>query len=106
MAGLTHAREMEFVRGASLVAVCSRSEPNVRSFARECGVPRWYTDYRELVNDPDVDVVNVLVPTGQHAEVTIAASNAGKHALVEKPLEINLARADEMLRVCRWNGTK
>jgi UDP-N-acetyl-2-amino-2-deoxyglucuronate dehydrogenase len=106
MAGLTHAREMAFVEGGELVAVCSRSEAKVKSFAREFGVPRWYTDFRELVKDPDVDVVNVLVPTGQHGEVAIAASNAGKHVLVEKPLEINLARADEMLRVCRRNGTK
>jgi UDP-N-acetyl-2-amino-2-deoxyglucuronate dehydrogenase len=59
-----------------------------------------------LLKDPDVAVVNVLVPTGQHGEVTIAASRAGKHVLVEKPLEINLERADEMIRECRKNGTK
>lgn len=106
MAGLTHAREMPYVNGGELVAVCSRSEEKVRAFAREFGIPRWYTDYRELVKDPSVDVVNVLVPTGQHGEVAIAASNAGKHVLVEKPLEINLERADEMLRVVRRNGTK
>jgi UDP-N-acetyl-2-amino-2-deoxyglucuronate dehydrogenase len=106
MAGLTHAREMEFVSGGEIVAVCSRSEERVRQFAREFGVPSWYVDYREVLKNPDVDVVNVLVPTGQHAEVTIAASQAGKHVLVEKPLEINLARADEMIAVCRANGTK
>src|SRR5262249_12098435 len=100
MAGLTHVRELPFVQGAELVAVCSRTEERVRSFARELGVPRWYTDYRQLVKDPDVDVVNVLVPTGLHGELTIAASNAGKHVLVEKPLEINLERADDVVRVC------
>lgn len=106
MAGLTHAKEMQFVEGGSLVAVCSRNEQNVRQFASAHGVPRWYTDYRELLKDPDVDVVNVLIPTGQHGELTIAASRAGKHVLVEKPLEINLERADEMIRECRRNGTK
>jgi len=106
MAGLTHAREMRFVNGAELVAVCSRTESRVRQFAQECGAARWYTDYRELVKDPEVDVVNVLVPTGQHADVAIAASNAGKHVVVEKPLEINLARADHLLKVCRANNTK
>ena len=103
MAGLTHARELRFVKEAELVAVCSRSRERVRQFAKEFGVPSWYTDYRELVKNPAIDVVNVLIPTGQHADVTIAASNAGKHVLVEKPLEINLQRADEMLRVCRAN---
>ncbi len=53
-----------------------------------------------------MDVINILVPTGHHAEFTIAASKAGKHVLVEKPLEVNLARADEMIRACRENGTK
>jgi UDP-N-acetyl-2-amino-2-deoxyglucuronate dehydrogenase len=106
MAGLTHARELPFVRDAELVAVCSRSEDRVRQFAREFAVPSWYTDYRELLKNPDVDVVNVLVPTGQHAEVTIAAAQAGKHVLVEKPLEINLERADEMIRMCMARKTK
>ena len=105
MAGLTHARELKFVKDAKLVAVCSRSEERVRQFAQEFGA-QWYTDYRALLKNPDVDVVNVLVPTGQHGEVTIAASNAGKHVLVEKPLEINLERADEMIRTCAANGTK
>jgi predicted dehydrogenase len=59
-----------------------------------------------LLKDDDVDVVNILVPTGLHAEFTIAASHAGKHVLVEKPLEVNLERSDEMIRVCRDNGTK
>jgi UDP-N-acetyl-2-amino-2-deoxyglucuronate dehydrogenase len=106
MAGIFHATELRHVRGGRLVAVCSRNEQRVRTFAEEYRVPRWYTDYHRLIEDPDVDVVCVLVPTGNHAEVTIAASNAGKHALVEKPLEINLERADEMIRVCHANGTK
>jgi UDP-N-acetyl-2-amino-2-deoxyglucuronate dehydrogenase len=106
MAGQTHARELAFVDDAELVAVCSRSEDRVRHFAQEFGAPFWCTDYRELFKNPEVDVVNVLVPTGQHAEVTIAASNAGRHVLVEKPLEINLERADQMIATCAANKTK
>jgi predicted dehydrogenase len=106
MAGGFHARELAFVEGAELVAVCSRNENNVRRFAEEHGVKTWATNYRELLDNDDVDVVCVLVPTGLHAELTIAASQAGKHVLVEKPLETTLAKADEMIRVCRDNGTK
>jgi UDP-N-acetyl-2-amino-2-deoxyglucuronate dehydrogenase len=106
MAGLTHAREMPFVNGGEIVAVCSRNEGNVRRFAREHGVPRWYTNYVDVLNDPDVDVVNVLTPTGYHGEMTVAAARAGKHVLVEKPIEINLARADAMIRECRQRRTK
>ena len=64
------------------------------------------SDYHDLIQDAEVDVVNVLLPTGQHRDVTVAASRAGKHVLVEKPLDINLERADEMIRVCRENNTK
>jgi UDP-N-acetyl-2-amino-2-deoxyglucuronate dehydrogenase len=106
MAGLAHAREMRFVRGGHVVAACSRSEARVRAFAQEFDIARWYTDYREVLKDPEVDVVCVLVPTGLHAEIAVAASQAGKHVLVEKPLETTLEKADELLRVCRQNGTK
>lgn len=106
MAGQTHARELAFVEGGELVAVCSRNEARVREFADTFNVPSWYTDYRELLKNPDVNVVSVLVPTGQHAEVAIAASNSGKHVLVEKPLEINLERADKIIATCAANKTK
>ena len=106
MAGQTHARELEFVEDAELVAVCSRNEARVREFADTFNVPFWYTDFRESLKNPTVDVVCVLVPTGQHAEVTIAASNSGKQVLVEKPLEINLERADKIIATCAANKTK
>ena len=106
MAGDFHAKELGFVKGGELVAVCCRNEENARQFAETHGAPHWHSDYRRLIENKDVDVVNVLVPTGLHAEVTVAASQAGKHVLVEKPLETNLAKADEMIRVCRANKTK
>ncbi len=106
MAGGFHAKELAFVDGAKLVAVCSRNEENVRRFADEYGVQRWATDYRDLLESDAVDVICVLTPTGSHREIVIAASEAGKHVLVEKPLETTLAKADDMIRVCRENGTK
>jgi len=106
MSGGFMAKELDFVDGGELVAVCSRNESNVREFARTHDAMHWFTDYRRLVEHDDVDVVVVSVPTGLHADVTIAASNAGKHALVEKPLETTLERADRMIGVCRANDTK
>lgn len=106
MSGDFMAKELNFVEGGELVAVCSRNEANVSGFARTHGAKHWFTDYRRLVEQEDVDVVVVSVPSGLHADVTIAASNAGKHALVEKPVEINLERADRMIGACRANNTK
>ncbi len=106
MAGLFHAKELRQVRGARLAAVCSRDPARLQTFAREWAAPRSYTHFSELCRDPDVDVVCVLTPTGTHLEVARAASEAGKHILVEKPLDVSLARADEMIHLCRRNRTK
>ena len=70
------------------------------------GAPKSYTHFSELCRDPELDVVCVLTPTGTHLEVARAASAAGKHVLIEKPLDVNLERADEMIRLCRANRTK
>jgi UDP-N-acetyl-2-amino-2-deoxyglucuronate dehydrogenase len=106
MAGGIHAAEFPFVRGAELVAACSRNETNLREFAAKFRVPETYTDYRELIDSPNVDVVIVLVPTGLHRDVAVYAARSGKHVIVEKPLDINLERADEIIWECQKAGTK
>ncbi len=106
MAGAIHAREFPFVEGAELVAVCSRDEAKLKKFANDFGVKQRYTDYRALVDSPHVDVVLVLLPTGLHREVALYASNAGKQLIIEKPLDVNLERADDILLACQRNGTK
>lgn len=106
MSGGFMAKELNHVNGGELVAVCSRNEANVRAFAQTHDAGHWFTDYRALVEHDDVDAVIVALPTGLHAEVTIAASDAGKHTLVEKPLDIDLERADQMIGTCRANNTK
>ena len=105
MAAGFHAQELRHVEGAKLVAVCSRDETKVRRFAEEHRAAAWYTDYHHLLDDDNVDVVCVLTPTGLHSEMTVAASRAGKHVLVDKPLETTLAKADEMIRKdAEWSG--
>ena len=106
MAGAIHAREFPFVEGAELVAVCSRDEEKLNKFADDFRVRHRYTDYRALVDSPEVDVVVVLLPTGLHREVALYASNAGKQLIIEKPLDVSLERADDILLTCRKNGTK
>ena len=106
MAGMTNAQELLHVDGGELVAVCSRREDTVREFARVHDVRNWYTDYEKLLADPRVDVVCVLSPSGLHRDMAVAAARAGKHVVVEKPLEINLRRADEIIAACKHEGVK
>jgi len=76
------------------------------TFAREFGVPRWYADWRELLNDDDIDAVYVATPVHLHAEQTIAAMEAGKHVLCEKPLALNVAECGQMIAARDRNKLK
>ena len=71
---------------AELTWVCSRGPERASAVAEAYAVPRWTTDYRELVSAPDVDAVLNLTPFSLHAEVTLAALEAGKHVYSEKPV--------------------
>ena len=106
MGGETHARELQALPDAELVAVYGRDAAKAERFATKFGVKRWYADYRHLLEDREVDVVNVLTPNGLHRDFAVAAAEAGKHVVVEKPLEITLDRADDIIRTCRARGVK
>jgi UDP-N-acetyl-2-amino-2-deoxyglucuronate dehydrogenase len=60
----------------------------------------------QLLARPDIDVVSVCVPSGNHAEVGIRVAEAGKHVVVEKPVEVTLEAADRLIEACRRNGVK
>jgi myo-inositol 2-dehydrogenase / D-chiro-inositol 1-dehydrogenase len=91
-----------WVRDAEVVAVASPH--NAGHFASERGIPRPYSDYRELVNDPEIDVVDIGIPNDLHCQVVLAAAKAGKHVIVEKPLCVTLEEADLMIEACQKAG--
>ena len=69
-----------------LVAISGRNEEAVANAARRYGYARWFTDWRDLVTDPEIGLFDNGGPNALHAEPTIAAAEAGKHVLCEKPL--------------------
>ncbi|GGA26350.1 Gfo/Idh/MocA family protein [Paenibacillus physcomitrellae] len=71
---------------AEVYAVCDLNEERANAAAAAFGAKKVYTDYRELVADPDIDAVSICTWNNTHAEISIAALQAGKHVLVEKPL--------------------
>jgi predicted dehydrogenase len=93
-----HARALSEVPGARLVGLVSRSLASARKMQEELNrdVP-LDTELSTALARPEVGAVIVTTPSGAHAEPAIAAARAGKHAVVEKPLEITTARCDEII---------
>jgi predicted dehydrogenase len=100
-----HARAIGDIPAAKLVAACARTTEKVERFAAEhdCAA---HTDYKDLLARDDIDVVTVCTPSGAHMEPAVAAAEAGKHAIVEKPLDITLERVDAILAAHQKAGTR
>lgn len=89
---------------ARLVAVADVNPERVQLFRHKFGIPSGYTDYQEMLGSTGVDAVLVLTPNYLHAPQTIAAANAGKHVLCQKPFALNLAEAEAMVAAARANN--
>lgn len=88
-----------------LVATYSSNDEKNQDFSNKyqtCG----YTSYTEFLNDPDLDVVSICTPSGTHLDFAKTAAEAGKHIVVEKPVEVSLERANTLIKSCQANGVK
>jgi 1,5-anhydro-D-fructose reductase (1,5-anhydro-D-mannitol-forming) len=89
---------------SGIVACAASSLARARTFADRFGVPRCHEDYRALVRDAEVDAVYVATPNDLHHPVVLAAADAGKHVLCEKPLALRVDEGRAMVEACRRAG--
>jgi predicted dehydrogenase len=87
-----------------LIAVNRADAARAETFASEFGAKRWHADWRELVVDPEVEAVYVATPVHLHAGQAVAAAEAGKHVLCEKPLALTVAECERMNAAAEANG--
>src|SRR6202171_5564143 len=87
-----------------VVAVASPTKGNAEAFARRHGISRSYHDYREMLRDPEIEMVSITAPNRLHAQMTIDAAGAGKHVVCEKTLCVTLEEADTMIYACEKAG--
>jgi predicted dehydrogenase len=87
-----------------LVAVARAKAEHAAAFAQEFGARRWYADWHALLADEEIQAVYLATPVYLHAEQTIAAAEAGKHVLCEKPMALSVSDCDRMIAACRANG--
>ena len=89
---------------AEAIAVASPTPGNASALAKKYEIPNVYTDYREMLKNPDIEMVTITAPNKLHAQMTIDIANAGKHVVCEKPLCMTLEEADEMIETCKKQG--
>jgi predicted dehydrogenase len=103
--GMHHCKAVSEARGARLVAVCDIDHERLEPAAAEYGV-KAYSDYTAMLQDDEIDVVNIATPSGMHADMAIEGVAAGKHLLIEKPVDVDLARIQRLRRVVGEAETK
>ena len=115
--GYTHFEGARDLRGAAVTAIATRDEKKLagdwtsiqgnfgpRGGHVDLSAVRKFRDYRELLADPDIDLVDICLPTDLHERVVLDSLAAGKHTLVEKPLSVDLPAADRMVAAARKAG--
>jgi UDP-N-acetyl-2-amino-2-deoxyglucuronate dehydrogenase len=94
-----HAKAISELRGSHLVACYARDAAKARAFAAQYGGTP-YDDLQTMLAHPGLDIVTICTPSGAHMEPGMAAARAGKHVLVEKPLEVTTNRCDRLIKEC------
>lgn len=86
--------------------IVGRNEAPLRQAAADFGWNEYCTDWREVVNRPDIDVVDIVTPPSTHAEIAIAAAEAGKHIFCEKPFTVTPEEAERVIEAVNRTGVK
>ncbi len=103
--GVRHGDVLSSMQDAQLMAVCDPVKEKADELAKRFGVKAYY-DYNEFLQDPSIEVVSICTPSGMHAAQTIAAANAKKHVICEKPMALSLEDCDAMISECAKNNVR
>lgn len=91
---------------AQCIACCDIIEARAETAAQKYNIPTWTTSYKEMLQNPEIDLISICTPSGLHPQHGIQAAKAGKHVLTEKPMACRLAEADELIKACDDAGVK
>ena len=101
--GKTHAQVIESLADAKLAAIATRTPEKARMAGEKNGCA-FYTDYREMLKRDDIDIVTICTPAVLHLPMALDAASAGKHCIVEKPIEINVERSERIIEAFDKRG--
>lgn len=101
-----HLNALKASRSISLVALCDHESSTLEALGKQHGVTKRFERLDEVLADPTIDAVDIVVPPHLHAELTIASLKAGKHVYVEKPMARNLGEARAMVEAADQSGAR
>ena len=104
--GKAHAKGYISSPDAELVAVCDMNAERLQEYAEEWNVQERYTDYHTMLKDAKLDMVSVCLPNALHAEVSIAALEAGVNVVCEKPMAVDTKQAMAMVDAAKRSGKR
>lgn len=106
-AGMIHARNYKNkIENARMVAVVDAVPEAAKAAAEELGVDKCFSDYKEILQDEEIDAVIVVAPTNLHKQIVIDCAAAGKHIFCEKPMAMTVEECDEMIAACEQHKVK
>jgi len=104
--GSFHCKTLNALPNAELAAVCDLDAKRAQAMQEQFGARKAYTEYRELIADPEIEAVTVATPDFAHADIVMAALTAGKHVLSEKPLATTLEEAEKIAALAAKSKVK
>ncbi|RLD86593.1 MAG: gfo/Idh/MocA family oxidoreductase [Bacteroidetes bacterium] len=90
---------------AELQSVFSRNIEKAKNYGEKYNA-KWFDNWQNFISNPDLDIVSICTPNGNHLEYGEKAAEAGKHVIVEKPIEVTLQRANRLIEKCKTNNVK
>jgi predicted dehydrogenase len=97
--GEHHVDALQQLPMAEVTAVCTRRSERVKEMADKYQVPKSYTNYQDLLADPEIDMVTVVTHVSDHVQPTVDALQAGKHVFLEKPMANSVEECDQIIAV-------
>lgn len=100
-----HAKALRESKNGNIVSAYSRNKENLKKITDEFSIG-GYTDFNEFLNDPNIEAVSICTPSGTHLDYAEKAAEAGKHVIIEKPIEVTIERAKKIIDVCNKNNVR
>ncbi|MGD8780460.1 MAG: Gfo/Idh/MocA family oxidoreductase [Ignavibacteria bacterium] len=100
-----HAQAIQQAYNAELISCYSSREEKAKSFSEKYGI-KSFTEWNKFINDDELDIVSICTPNGTHLDFGKKTATAGKHVVIEKPIEVNLERANKLIKSCKDNDVK